>query len=189
MWETLECMQMGSHWSHRNNDAKDDYGIRRKPVHYSYVGKFLDDNVRYVRNHIHKSPNRHSVYEENINYCEKDVDVVNLELSSEKTYVQPPSLISTTTSMEEQLPPPPTQVQPPPPLVQLITIITKIGDPLEHNVEDDVHEEIVGGIFMEKDEKKKTCPGEIYLDFSKYISTEELRVPCPKENSRTIFFK
>jgi hypothetical protein len=83
MREMLERMQMSSHWSHRNNDAKYDYGIRRKPVHYPYVGKFLDDDVshiRHVRNHIHKSPNRHSVYEENINYGEKDADVVNLEL-------------------------------------------------------------------------------------------------------------
>jgi hypothetical protein len=42
--------------------------------------------------------------------------------------------------------------------VQLITITTKIGDPLEDNseVEDDIHEEIVGGIFMENDEKEKT---------------------------------
>ena len=100
--------------------------------------------------------------------------------------------------MEEELPPPPTQVQPPPPQmqppppqVQLIRITTKIGDPLEDNgeVKDNVHEEIVKGIFMEKDEKEKTCLGEIYVDFSKYISIEELRVPCPKENSMTSIFQ
>jgi hypothetical protein len=82
-------------------------------------------------------------------------------------------------------------MQPPPPQVQLIMITTKIGDPLEVNgeVEDDVHYENVGGIFMEKDKREKTCLGEIYVDFSKYISTEELRVPRPKENSRTSFFQ
>jgi hypothetical protein len=194
MREMLERMQMSSHWSHRNNDAKDDYGIRRKPVHYPYVGRFLDDDVshiRHVRNHIHKSPNRHSVYEENINYGEKDADVVNLELPSKKTYVQPPSLIPTTTSMEEQLSPPRPQMQLPSPQVQLITITTKIDDPLEDNgeVEDDINEEIVGGIFMQNDKKEKTCLGEIYVDFSKYISTEELCVPCSKENSRMSFFQ
>jgi hypothetical protein len=74
-------------WHHRNNDAKDDYGIRRKPIHYPYVDRFLDDDVSHIRhvcNHIHKSPNRHSAYEENINYGEMDVDVVNLELPLEK---------------------------------------------------------------------------------------------------------
>ena len=136
----------------------------------------------------------------------EDVKLVEeVELLSEKTYMQPPSLIATTTSMKEQLPPPPPQgqlpppqLQPPPPQmrpcppqVQLITITTKIGDPLEDNgeVEGDVHEEIVGGIFMENDEKEKMCLGEIYVDFSKYISSKELRVPCPKENSRKSFFQ
>jgi hypothetical protein len=194
MRETLERMQMGSHWIHRNNDAKDDYGVRRKPVHYPYVDRFLDDNVSHIRHvckHIHKSPNRHSIYEENINYGENDVDVVNLELPSEKQYVQPPSLIPMTTSMKKQLPPPPPQMQPPLPQVQLIKITTKIGDPLEDNgeVEDDVNKEIVGGIFMENDKKEKTCLGEIYVDFSKYISAEELCIPCSKENSRTSFFQ
>jgi hypothetical protein len=76
-------------------------------------------------------------------------------------------------------------------LVQLITITIKIGDPLEDNgeVEDDVNEEIVGGIFMENDKKEKTCLSEIYVDFSKYISAEELCVPCSKENSRMSFFQ
>jgi hypothetical protein len=41
---------------------------------------------------------------------------------------------------------------------------------------------------MEKAEKEKMCLGEIYVDFSKYIYAE-LRVPCPKENLRTSFFK
>jgi hypothetical protein len=84
-------MQMGSHWSHRNNDAKDDYVIRRKPIHYPYVDRFLDDDVSHIPhvcNHIYKSPNRHSIYEENINYGKNDVDVVNLELPSEKQFVQ-----------------------------------------------------------------------------------------------------
>jgi hypothetical protein len=84
MRKTLKRMQVGSHWNHRNNDAKDDHGIQRKPVHYPYVDRFLDDDVshiRHVRNHIHKSPNMHSIYEENINY------VVNLELPSNKQFV------------------------------------------------------------------------------------------------------
>jgi hypothetical protein len=43
-------------------------------------------------------------------------------------------------------------MQLPPLQVQLITITTKIGDPLEDNgeVEDDINEEIVGGIFYGK---------------------------------------
>jgi hypothetical protein len=105
---------MGSHWNHKDNDANDDYGIQRKPVHYPYVDRFLDDEVspiRHVRNHIHNSPNRHSTYEENINYGERYVEAVNLvkkvELPSEKNYVQPQSLVPTNTSMEEQLSPPP----------------------------------------------------------------------------------
>jgi hypothetical protein len=42
---------------------------------------------------------------------------------------------------------------------------------------------------MEKDENEKMSLGEIYVDFSKYISTKELRVQCPKENLRTSFFQ
>jgi hypothetical protein len=59
--------------------------------------------------------------------------------------------------MEEQLPPPPSQMQLPPLQVQLITITTKIGDPLEDNgeVEDDINEEIVGGIFLWKMTKRR----------------------------------
>ncbi|XP_059459967.1 uncharacterized protein LOC132189308 [Corylus avellana] len=109
-----------------------------------------------------------------------------------------------------QLQPPPPQVQPSPPQmqpsppqvqlplpqmqptphVQLITIITKIDDSFEENneVEDDTQEEIVGGILVEVDEKEKSCLDSIYIDFSKYFSSEEPHVPCPKENSRTSFF-
>jgi hypothetical protein len=86
-----------------NNDAQDDYGIRCKPIHYPYVNRFLDDDVshiQHVRNHIHKFPNRHSVYEE-INYGENDVDVVNLELPSEKQFVQLQLFVPMTTSVEE----------------------------------------------------------------------------------------
>jgi hypothetical protein len=52
--------------------------------------------------------------------------------------------------MEEQLLPPPLQVQ-------LITITTKIDDSFEENgdVEDDIHEKIVRGIFLEVDERKR----------------------------------
>jgi hypothetical protein len=81
MQETLERMQMGSHWNHKDNDAQDDYGIRVKPIQFSYVDRFFDNDVihiRPIRNHIHKSPNRQSAYEENINYDERDVEVVNL---------------------------------------------------------------------------------------------------------------
>jgi hypothetical protein len=51
--------------------------------------------------------------------------------------------------MEEQLLPPPLQVQ-------LITLTTKIDDSFEENgdVEDDIHEKIVRGIFLEVDERK-----------------------------------
>jgi hypothetical protein len=82
-------------------------------------------------------------------------------------------------------------LQPSPPQGQLITITKKIGDPLEDNseVEDNVHEEIIRETSMEKDENEKTCLGEIFVDFSKYISAEELPLPCPKENSRTSFFQ
>jgi hypothetical protein len=34
LWETLERMQMGALWHHR--DAKDDYGIRRKDAQDDY---------------------------------------------------------------------------------------------------------------------------------------------------------
>jgi hypothetical protein len=70
-------------------------------------------------------------------------------------------------------------------------ITTKIDDSFEENgeVEDNIHEEIVGGIFLEVDEKEKSCLDAIYVDFSKYLSLEELRMPCPKENSRTSFFQ
>jgi hypothetical protein len=40
-----------------------------------------------VINHIHKFSNRHSVYGENTNYGENEVDVVNLELPSENQFV------------------------------------------------------------------------------------------------------
>ena len=187
MWETLERMQMGSHWSHRNNDAKDDYGIQRKPVHYPYVGRFLDDDashIRHVRNHIHKSPNRHFVYEENINYGEKDVDVVNLELPSKKQFMQQQLFVPTTILVEEQ-PPPPT------PKVELITITTKIVDSFEENCEivDDIKEEIVGEIFVEVEDKERSCLGAIHVDFSKYFSSKKPHVSCSKENLRTSFFQ
>jgi hypothetical protein len=111
------------------------------------------------------------------------------QLSPPPTQVQlPPTQVQLPPT---QVQPPPPQMQPSPPQVQLITITTKIDDPLEDNgeVEDNVHEEIVKGIFMEKHKKEKTCLGEIYVDFSIYISAEELRVPCPKENSMTSFFR
>jgi hypothetical protein len=163
----------------------DDYGIQGEPIRYPYVDRFREDDVSHfchAHNHLHNFPNRLFAYEENFNYGEEVVEDVKLveevELPSEKTYVQPPSLIPTTTSMKEQLPPPPTQVQlpppqlqppppqmqppppqmqPPPPQVQLITITTKISDSLEDNgeVENDVHEEIVRGILWKRPKRRK----------------------------------
>ena len=72
---------MGPLWNHK--DAQDDYGIQMKPIQYPYVDRFLDDDISHIRNVcncIHKSPNRHHVYKENINYGENDVEAVNLEL-------------------------------------------------------------------------------------------------------------
>jgi hypothetical protein len=53
-------------------------------------------------------------------------------------------------------------------------ITTKIDDSFEKNdeVEDDVQEEIVGGIFVEVKEKEKPCLDAIYVDFSNYLSLE-----------------
>jgi hypothetical protein len=42
---------------------------------------------------------------------------------------------------------------------------------------------------MEGDNREKTCLDAIYVDFSKYLSPEEPRVPYHKENSRTSFFQ
>jgi hypothetical protein len=83
------------------------------------------------------------------------------------------------------------QLSPPPPQVQLITSTTKIDDSFEENceVEDDIKKEIVGEIFVEVDKKEKSCLGAIYVDFSKYLSSNELCMPCPKENSRMSSFQ
>jgi hypothetical protein len=96
--------------------------------------------------------------------------------------VQPQPLVPTTIPAEEY-----------PPQAQLIRITTKInnnGDSFEENnkVEDDIKEKIFGGIFMEGDEKEKSCLSAIYVDFSKYISPEEPHLTYRKENSRTSFF-
>ena len=182
---------MGSHWNHRDNDGKDDYGIQVKPVQFSYVDKFFDDDlihIQHVPKHIHKSPNRHSAYEANINYGERYVEAVNLvkkvELPSEKQFVQQQLFVPTTTVVEEQLLPPPSQVQ-------LITITTKIGDSFEENckVEGDIKEEIIGEIFVEIDEKERSCLDAINVDFSKYLSLKGPHVSCSKENSRTSCFQ
>jgi hypothetical protein len=58
----------------------------------------------------------------------------------------------------------------------------------KNKVEDDIKEKIFGGIFMEGDEKEKSCLSAIYVDFSKYISPEEPHLTYRKENSRTSFF-
>jgi hypothetical protein len=52
--------------------------------------------------------------------------------------------------------------------VQLITITTKIGESFEENceVEAYIKQEIVGEIFVEVDEKEKSCLDAIYVDFS-----------------------
>jgi hypothetical protein len=137
--------------------------------------------------HIHKSPNRHSAYEANINYGERDVEATNLvkkvELPSEKQFVQQQLFVPMTTPVEEQLPPSLSQVQ-------IITITLKIGDCFEENseVEDDIQEEIVGEISVKVNGKEKLCLDAIYVDFSKYFSSEEPHVACSKENSRTSFF-
>jgi hypothetical protein len=75
--------------------------------------------------------------------------------------------------------------------VQLITSTTKIDDSFEENceVEDDIKKEILGEIFVEVDKKEKSCLGAIYVDFSKYLSSDELCMPCPKENSRVSSFQ
>jgi hypothetical protein len=68
--------------------------------------------------------------------------------------------------------------------------INNNGESFEENnkVEDDIKEKIFGGIFMEGDEKEKSCLSAIYVDFSKYISPEEPHLTYRKENSRTSFF-
>jgi hypothetical protein len=81
-----------------------------------------------------------------------------------------------------------------PPHAQLITITTKInnnGDSFEEDnrVEDDITGKIFGGIFIERDEKENSRLSAIYVNFSKYLSSEEPRVTYHKENSRTSFFQ
>jgi hypothetical protein len=78
--------------------------------------------------------------------------------------------------------------------VQLITITIEIksnGDSSEEKVEvkDDMQKEIVGGIFMEVDEKKKLCLSAMYIDFSKSLSRKEPHVRYRKENLRTSFLQ
>jgi hypothetical protein len=144
--------------------------------------------VDAVQNHDSESLNRHPAYEENINYGENNVEVINLvELPLQKQFVQPLPFVPTTALIEEHPPPPPPQAQ-------LITITTEEKsnvDSFEENrkVEDDIQKEIVGEIFMEGDNMEKTCFDAIYVDFSKYLSPEEPRVPYHKENSRTSFFQ
>ena len=75
--------------------------------------------------------------------------------------------------------------------MQLITITPKIGDCFEENseVEDDIQEEIVREIYVKVNGKEKSCLDAIYVDFSKFFSSEEPQVPCSKENSCTSFFQ
>jgi hypothetical protein len=140
-----------------------------------------------VCNHIHKSPNRHSTYEENINYGERDMKAFNLvkkvELPLEKKYVQPQLLVTMTTPVEER--------PPPPPPLMITTEIKNNDDSFEVNdkVEDDIQEEIIGGIFMEVNEKEKSCLDAICVDFFKYLFSEEPLVLCLEENSLTSFFQ
>jgi hypothetical protein len=83
------------------------------------VNKYGGSCVGAVHNRDPESPNRHPAYEENINYGENDVEVINLvELPSEKQFVQPLPFVPTTAPMEEHPPPPPPQAQ-------LITITTE----------------------------------------------------------------
>jgi hypothetical protein len=108
------------------------------------------------------------------------VEAINLvkkvELPSKKQFVQQQLFVPMTTLVEEQLPPPSSHVQ-------LITITTKIGDSFEENceVEDDIKEEIIGAIFVEVDEKERSCLDAIYVDFSKYLSSEEPTCHVPKK--------
>ena len=99
-----------------------------------------------------------------------------------KNYVQPQLLVLMTTQVEEQ-------PSPLPPLLST-TKIKNNDDPFEENdeVEDDILEEIVAKIFVEVDEKEKLCLSAIYIDFSMYLSIEELHMPCPKKNLKTSFF-
>jgi hypothetical protein len=121
-----------------------------------------------------------------------------VELGSKKQYVQPQPLVPATVPVEEY-----------PPQAQLIKITTEInnnGDSFEENkVEGNIRKKLLGEIFMEGDEKEKSClstiyvdfskylspeePHAIYVDFSKYLSPEKPRVTYCKENSRTSFFQ
>jgi len=105
-----------------------------------------------------------------------------VELGSKKQYVQPQPLVPATVPVEEY-----------PPQAQLIKITTEInnnGDSFEENkVEGNIRKKLLGEIFMEGDEKEKSCLSTIYVDFSKYLSPEEPRVTYCKENSRTSFFQ
>jgi hypothetical protein len=74
----------------------------------------------------------------------------------------------------------------------------------ENIVECDIKKILFEEIFMEEDEKEKSCLNATYVDFSKYLSPEELhviyvdffkylspeepRVTYRKENSRISFF-
>ena len=62
--------------------------------------------------------------------------------------------------------------------MQLITFTTKGDDSYEENseVEKDDHKRTNGEILLEVEEKEKSSLGEIYIDFSKSIFAEQLRV-------------
>jgi hypothetical protein len=206
MWQTREMMErmyMGPVRNHRYNDTHVDYGIRVRHTHYQRLAPInwppvyedLSDDyvscIQLVSNHIYESPNKKPIYEENDSYGEK------VELPSEKQYVQPQPLVLAIVPVEEY-----------PPQAQLITITIEINnnsDSFEEDnkVEGSIKKKVFGEIFMEGDEKEKSClsaiwrdfskhlsleePHAIYVDFSKYLFPKEPRVTYRKENSRTSF--
>jgi len=221
MREMMERMYMGLIRNRRENLVHNDDGIRVKPtchqrlapINRASVYEDFGDNdvscVQPISNHIYESPNKKTVYEENVSYSKK------VELPLERQHVQPQPLVPTTIPLEEY-----------PPQAQSITITAEIndnGDSFEEDnqVEGDIKKKIFGEIIMEGDKKEKLCLGTIYEDFSKYLfpeepraiykdfskylsseescaiyedfskylSPEEPRVTHRKENSRTSFFQ
>jgi hypothetical protein len=58
----------------------------------------------------------------------------------------------------------------------------------DNKVEDDIKKKkTFGVIFIEGDEKKKSCLSAIYVDFSKYLSPEEPRVIIAKKTRGRVF--
>ena len=74
-------------------------------------------------------------------------------------------------------------MQPPPP-TQLATFTTKGDIYFEENneVEEDIHEGTNGGTFMEVEENEESCLGEVYVDFSNYISARDVNTDETKDD-------